>query len=146
MLSSQRWSAYRLYIFCVSAGDKEGATSNSRQSDSRNKYSHRSFWMKKTAIFVETGCRRSVWTAVGTAGHHRHGELDKSTRRSWNNPFVHRSQKWRLTMIRDIWSDRQRRNTAVAPLRSAPTRYAWRPTSVPLPTAVVGLLWQNLYK
>jgi len=38
--------------------------------------------MKKTAVFVEMGCRRSVWTAIGTAVH-RHIEPDKSARRSW---------------------------------------------------------------
>ena len=60
--------------------DKEGATSNSRQAVWQQERVDRR--MKKTAVFVETGCRRSVWTAAGTV-RHRHGEPDKSARRFW---------------------------------------------------------------
>jgi len=37
--------------------------------------------MKKIAVFIETGYRRSVWTAIDTAGH-RHGQPEISARRS----------------------------------------------------------------
>ena len=46
---------------CVSAGDREGATSYSRQSDYQERVDRQ---MKKTAVFVETGCRRSVLRGI----------------------------------------------------------------------------------
>jgi len=65
-------------VTCVSTSDKEGATFNSRQSDDQERVDRQ---MKMTAVFVETGCRQSVWTTVGTTKH-RHGETDKSAWRS----------------------------------------------------------------